>query len=203
MFTRDWGSLVVLFIISTVVLISVGIFSFIFYHEMRDKAHRLWGLTKLRWHNLKRKYGVVFTIATKIKGSELSYSVDVIFQLFDHFYLLHQHEMEHWGWDPKLFPNGRKDVSDMYRWIAHTRAYNYTEAANITNLGTLVEYWGAVYTGFRYRFSKYDELIVVPLEDIVDNFHYERTYMKIVNHLYTLDSEKCFWILERRKVFGF
>ena len=50
---------------------------------------------------------------------------------------------------------------------------------------------------------KYDELIVVPLEDIVDNFHYERTYMKIVNHLYTLDSEKCFWILERRKVFGF
>jgi len=153
-------------------------------------------------HTLHRKYGAVFSILKKIRGSELSYSIDIIFQLFSHFYEIHQHEMEHWGFDKNAFPEGRRDMSDMYRWIKKIRVDNYAEANNIVQAGGHLEYWGVPYKGFKFRINQKGELVITPHDDD-SKFVFERVTMRMYNALYTLDTEKCLWIIERRRFFGF
>lgn len=201
MFTTNW-SVILIFIVATSLLLLLVLLVRAFFYEVKQ-----WTLQKIAYfkstiHSLHRKYGAVWSIVKKIHGSELSYSTDIIFQLFSHFYEINQNELEHWGFDKHCFPEGRRDMSDVYRWIKKTRPDNYAEANNVVQSNGHLEYWGVPYKGFKFRINSKGELVITPHDDD-SKFVFERVTMRMYNALYHLDTERCLWILERRKFFGF
>lgn len=187
---------------ATAFLILVSLIVRAFWAEFKAWAKRTHASLESWWHKMHRKYGAVWGILSKIRGNELSYSVDMVFELFCHFYDIHKHEMEHWGFDKDHFPEGRRDMSDLYRWIKKTRHDNYAEEKNILEHDGTIEYWGVAYKGFKFRINNHGELVITPHDD-GEHFHFERTVMRLQNALYKLDTEKCMWIIERRRFFGF
>ena len=201
-FTTNWGAMFLMFLIIGTLLTIFTLLVRAFFDETKEWMHNTYGKIKRFIHELHKKYNIVWRIFNKIHGNELSYSIDIIFQLFCNFYELNKYDMPHWGWDKQLFPDGGKEISDLYKWITKTRVDNYIEANNLVQSNGHFEYWGALYKGFKFRFNKKGELIVSP-HDNEDKFVFERITMKMYNTLYNLDTQKCVWILERRKVFGF
>lgn len=201
MFSTSW-SVIFIFFFGAGFLLLMALMIRAFSVEIAEYIKSTYGAIKSWWHEMHRKYGAVASIIMKIRGNELSYSVDIVFQLFCHFYDIHKHEMDHWGFDKHSFPEGRRDLSDLYRWIKKTRIDNYGEQKNILNHDRDLEYWGVNYKCFKFRINKHGELVITPHDNDKD-FNFERTMMRLQNALYKLDTEKCDWIIERRRFFGF
>lgn len=200
MFTTSW-SVVFIFIFASGSLILFMLLTRAFWKEFNDWIKKIYAKLQSWWHKMHRKYGAVIGILRKIRGNELSYSVDMVFELFCHFYDIHKHEMEHWGFDRHNFPEGRRDMSDLYRWIKKTRGDNYAEVRNIFEHENDIEYWGVSYKGFKFRINKQGELIITPNDE--KDFRFDRMMLRLQNALYRLDTYKCNWIIERRRFFGF
>lgn len=186
--------LVISFAVITVCIISLK--------ESKVWFRKKFGELKSFLRKLKVKYGVLWNIFNKLKGNELSYSVDVVFQLFVKFYKNNKHEMAQWAFNLEHFPNGRRDVSDMYRWIVKIRNDNYQEFKNIIREEEHISYWGTIYKRFNAYVNKKGELIIKP-SDEDKPFIFENKILNLQNLLYNLDTSRCTWIIERRKYFGF
>lgn len=199
--TTKW-TVVIIALISAVFLTLISLLVAAFAHDVKMYIIKLHGKISAYYHQLSRKYGSVISLFLHLKKNNLSYSVEIIFQLFCHFYTTHKYEMEQWGWDKTLFPSGRKDVSDMYKWITKTRPMNYQEAQNLVDRNGCIEYWGVLYNTFKSRINTKGELIITPHDD-PQPFIFEKAMVRLYNSLYNLDTQKCFWIIERRKFFGF
>jgi len=193
----DW-TVSIIFIMVSIILILIVLLIRAFFFEVRKGILNYW--IKIKF--IYQKYKILFLIGKKLRNNELSYSVNIIFQLFCQFYEIHYQEMKFWSFDVNNFPNGFKEISDMYRWIKKIRIDNYTNVRNISKFNENIKYWEGLYNAFKFYINKKGELNIIPVNNY-KTFVYERMMLKLYNTLYKLDTEKVMWIMERRKFFGF
>lgn len=158
---------------------------------------------KIKW----KKLLMVINIVSHIPDHSQSQLIETIFQLYVNFYETNYKDAtEHWALPEEYFPNGIRDLADMYRWIKQIRKMNYEEFYKIDyDYGNCnFEYWGTIYEKLTYRINKGELFIIgIPfIESDNPERQFEKKYMKLRNDLYALDSERCNWIIERRKYLG-
>jgi len=140
----------------------------------------------------------------EINRTYLSHSIELLFQLYVHFYEENYDDIEGWEFVPELFPNGKNDLMELYKWIKKTRPTNYEEyqSLNYDYTKEMFEYWGSHYQFLKYKIDEDGELKIHPI-DYIEAEHpdkmFSRVMMKLQNELYSLDTVKAQWIIERRK----
>lgn len=149
--------------------------------------------------NMKYRYTLLKSLNHILKHKYTEHSVEIVFAMFVHFYNTHFKDSPNWELDPVLFPKGKSELSDMYRWIKKIREDNYYELNSIEYSNNGFIYWGSQYQTFSYKI-KNGELFIEPIEDKGMTEHsFELKKMRLTNELYELDSERVRWIIERRK----
>ena len=139
-----------------------------------------------------------------VKNSYQSHAVEMVFETFVHFYENNFKNMEHWFLDEENFPNGTNDLMWMYKWLKSIRPKNYDEFGSLcfNSDKEYFEYWGARYKGFTFKINGDGALKLIPQEAVnaikVESV-FEKNLLKLQNALYALDTEKCNWIIDRRK----
>ena len=153
---------------------------------------------------LRNMYYIVYKIIQHIYVYKSITIPDIIFMLFIKFYDDNKYNMPQWELDAHYFPNGIKDISNMYYWITQIRHKNYEILKNISMCNTNnIVYYGSVYNAIRFTI-KNGILHIIPITvTVAENFQLTKMLLKMNNELYKLDTEKAYWILERRKFFGF
>lgn len=155
---------------------------------------------KILWMLLKETY-LHLTTRTDLN------IIEFIFHSFCWFYENNYVDMEeNWAFPEDFFPEGKKDLTDLYRWIKKTRVDNYNELANLDfdQKNNCFIFWKAKFRSLKHKISSDGELKIIPVE-FMESENMERIFqiriIKIQQDLANLDTEKIKWILERRKFF--
>lgn len=131
------------------------------------------------------------------------------FEIFKHFYETTK-DLNKWAFAEEFFPHGLADLTDMYIWVKqiHHTNYKILLSLNYEDTTNSFLYWEQPYKRFKHSINKHGELHIIPsadaggLDDSKLYFDFVKHYNKIQNSLYKMDSEKCQWIIERRKFFN-
>lgn len=193
------------FIIVSIIAVTITVFSNkiklnlrIFFYKCASKVRR--GMYAL-------KYCVVMLKSLNNTNASNSILVESIFNQFCFFYDNTKIDIESsWEFPPEFFPNGKSDITSVYRWIKKTRIDNYNELNNIDYDydKCVFIYWGKYFEGISYKINN-GELRIIPI-DYTESSRTAATYntkvLKMRNDLSKIDTERCEWILNRRQFFG-
>lgn len=137
-----------------------------------------------------------------VTGKYGLFGMEILFTIFKHFYEENFSDIENaWEFHTEFFPNGKKDLSDIYKWLTKTRIENYEEVDYLNFKKDHFIYWGSSYQGFTYKISEKGELFITPVEYIESEnpeLAFELKKMKLRNDLSALDTQKVMWLIERR-----
>lgn len=194
------SSRIIIFAIITVVFCCLA---FVFYDTIKRYLKKKMYLFKRWLEKFKEKMWLMKRVWRELKYNYNSHSIEIIFQLFIHFYETNKENInEGWEFGPGDFT--KADLSYLYQWIIDIRPRNFNKAKNLDYdfMKKCFFFWGVAYKGLKYKITDEGELKLIPLEALV-NEHPERVFdsqiTKIQNDLFALDTEKAKWIIDRRK----
>lgn len=201
----DKISYIVAAFFALIILVASGLLLFAFFDTFKAWWKIKWHLIKKFYFETKEKIILLRRIWTQIYKTNNGRTVEMTFHSFLHFYERNYDDLEGWGYVEGVY--SKNDLMEMYKWITHTRPFNYEEfnKINYDTLKKRFEYWGSHYEYLKYKIDVDGELKIHPIEAI-ESEHPEsvftRMMMKLQNDLYDLDTQKAEWILERRKYFN-
>lgn len=193
-----------IFIASVSFIIVVSVFFHFFFKETKKYVTKQWYLFSSKAKQWYNKFLFLKRVAKELHFNFYSHSVEIVFQMFIHFYETNYRDIQKWEFDKDLFPNGRNDLMNLYKWIRKIRPENYGEVTSLDYdfANRCFTYWGSKYEGIKYRLTHTGELKIIPI-DYVEAEHpdgvFQHKLIKMQNDLFNLDTEKCRWILERRR----
>jgi len=189
-------------------IVSIVFFSVLtlFYSEVKKKVMIYLYKLKTCFRKIRNRFLILYRLNKDIKKGTSSNSIEMIFSLFCHFYEHHFHDSDSWELSKHFFPEGKKELTSIYKWIIKTRPDNFKEMESLyfNNINNSYVYWNQEYQDIKFRLNKQSELVIVPIEDNYKEpteLDFKKKITKLQKYLYNLDTIKILWILERRKFF--
>jgi hypothetical protein len=174
------------------------------FHKFELFINKYFYMFKIIIRKKYRRMLIAIRIIKLMPNDYTSPSIELVFNFFIDFYEANSQDIkDNWQLPENFFPEGIKDLQNTYKWILKTRIDNYEEFSMIDfdYSKNKFSYWGSEYQGLFYKI-KNGRLEIDP-QSITEYAHpenvFNKKYLQLKNDLYNLDSEKCNWILERRK----
>jgi len=180
--------------------------------RIEKKARLLVYMSMKRWRSLIWIWRAIRVVAKHFSTTnEKLFGTPVVNIVFDLFCEYYEHELaeeaDNIEYVEDEFPNKFADVYNMYRWIADTRARNYDDLYSIEydEEREAFSYCSQFFEDFEFKLRPDGELKIYPIKYSAEKDKYRKFIPKrvaILQKLYELDSEKCTWIIQRRKYFS-
>jgi hypothetical protein len=190
-------------------IICFGLFALgiVFYTESKSFVRQQIGKVKKGLRHFCNSVSLSIFLFYYILSNYNSRLTEVVFKVFIKFYEKHYDAIEDIEWPESFFPKGKTDVVNMYKWIKKHRVDNFIELNSLEfdPKKDHFVYWGSFYNKLKFKLSDGGILTILPFVDntITNNqLEFSKQYIKIENHLYDLDTQRCLWILERRRFFN-
>lgn len=191
--------LVIMFIVFVIVCFGIYVI-YLTHNNIRKFFVIKWFQISMAWKAFTLRMFLLHRFNKVLKASYSVHAIDIVFEMFIHFYEMHFADSASWHLPEEFFPRGVGELTAVYKWIQKDRKDNFNELNKIIPVGNKIEYWNTEYNTFTFTIDRYGVVHIFPILDETKKNGAKRR-LALENALYNLDSAKCAWIIERRRFF--